>query len=68
MQFIRFLVEFGYCLTDCQRGTLFKYIVYPPQIPHALGKMRVKMAMENRVTHGFIAISGTAIGNFIGIA
>ena len=39
-----------------------------PQLPHALGKVRVKVAVVDRVARRLVAIAGTPEVNLVGVA
>src|SRR6476646_59212 len=49
---------------DVQLRSRFKDIVRAPQTPHALGKMRIEVAMEDGIAHNLIAIATTVVGHF----
>ena len=54
-------------LRNFQASAFFEDVVHAPHGPHALGKMRVEVAVIDRITGYPIAIARTAVGDFIGV-
>ncbi|MNF44700.1 hypothetical protein D3C84_258150 [compost metagenome] len=55
-------------LGNLQAGALLEHIVHPPHGPHALGKVRVEVAVVDRIAGYPVAVARTAVGDFIGVA
>ncbi|MNP31555.1 hypothetical protein D3C76_1246800 [compost metagenome] len=49
-------------------GAFFEHIVHPPHGPHALGEVRVEVAVIDRIARYPVAVARTAVGDFIGVA
>ncbi|MNX53456.1 hypothetical protein D3C86_841520 [compost metagenome] len=68
-QGIRFTVEaVGALLRHFKFGAFFKHVVHPPHGPHALGKVRVEVAVINRIARDPVTVARTTVGDFIGVA
>ncbi|MCY1400244.1 hypothetical protein D9M71_153200 [compost metagenome] len=55
-------------LGDFQASALFEHIVYPPHGPHALGEVRIEVAVVDGIAGYPVAVARTAVGDFIGVA
>lgn len=62
------MITIGALLRDFQPGAFFEHIVHPPHRPHALGEVRVEVAVIDRIAGHPIAVAGAAVGDFVGIA
>ncbi|MNZ14520.1 hypothetical protein D3C78_314460 [compost metagenome] len=51
-----------------QAGAFLEHIVDPPHAPHALGKVRVEVAMVDSVAGHAVAVARAAVGDFVGVA
>ena len=62
------MVTVGALLRDFEFGAFFKDVMDPPHAPHALGKVRVEVAVINRIARYPVTVARTAVGDFIGVA
>lgn len=54
--------------THLQAGAFFEHIVYPPHGPHALGEMRVEVAVVDGIAGHPVAVARTTVGDLVGVA
>ncbi|MNO79846.1 hypothetical protein D3C76_710300 [compost metagenome] len=55
-------------LRDFELGAFFEHVVHPPHGPHALGEVRVEVAVVDGIARHAVAVARTAVGDFIGVA
>ncbi|MND98394.1 hypothetical protein D3C80_907430 [compost metagenome] len=51
-----------------QPGAFFEHIVHPPHGPHALGEVRVEVAVVDGIARHAVAVARTTVGNLVGVA
>ncbi|MNQ91089.1 hypothetical protein D3C85_1064560 [compost metagenome] len=51
-----------------QARALFEHVVDAPHGPHALGEVRVEVAVVDRIADHPVTVAGPAVGDFIGVA
>ncbi|MCY1393772.1 hypothetical protein D9M68_352100 [compost metagenome] len=62
METVLALIRYG------QAGAFLEYVVDAPHAPHALGEVRIEVAVEDGIACGAVAVAGTAVGDLIGVA
>src|SRR5690606_17904624 len=51
-----------------QAGAFLEHVMDAPHAPHALGEVRVEVAVVDGIARGAVAVAGAAVGDFVGIA
>ncbi len=49
-------------------GAFLEHVMHPPHGPHALGEVRVEVAMVDGIARHPVAVARTAVGDFVGVA
>ncbi|MNM15728.1 hypothetical protein D3C81_259550 [compost metagenome] len=61
------VVTIGTLRRDLQTGALFEHVMHPPHAPHALGKVRIEVAVIDGVACYAVAVTRATVGDLVGI-